>query len=67
MLEPAYAGDVTATQTKLTKKQVSIHDTAVDDPDLARRCRVAVMGIKRSLLCGTITLAVLIVLYFFFR
>jgi hypothetical protein len=57
----------TATAGKNEKKQSVVVNSAVPNPELERLTRITLQGIKRSVICGSIVLIVLIILYLVLR
>ena len=66
--EPALEVDDAITKTKRSQKGQSLSSGAsVIDLDLTGHCRNAINDVKRSLLCGGVILALLIISYVLLR
>lgn len=67
ILKPAHVGDAVIPAAKVKEKQFSLSGEKILDPELVQRSRIALLGLKRSLICSAIVLLVLITVYFILR
>jgi hypothetical protein len=68
ILEPPYGAAVATIKSPPAKvKQAFLYETKTLDPKIVRHYRYITYEIKRSLVCGAITLSALIILYFIFK
>jgi hypothetical protein len=68
MLRPSGHAAIAAMQTpSIEAKRAFPYGAEKLNPEITNRCRHITREIKRSLLCGAITLCALIILYFIFK
>ena len=67
VFKPTNVDNAVMPATKIKERRFSHSGEKMIDTELVQRSRVALLGLKRSLICGSIVLVILFIVYFLMK